>query len=72
MRPRSLLKHQIPIKTDHWDVTTPGYLEIDLVSHSGASASGEFLHTLDWVDIHTAWVERQPVLGKGSTAFSRH
>jgi hypothetical protein len=64
-RPGSLLKHQIPIKTDHWDVTTPGYLEIDLVSHSGASASGEFLHTLDCVDIHTAWVERQAVLGKG-------
>ena len=64
-RPGSLLKHQISIKTDHWDVTTPGYLEIDLVSHSGASASGEFLHTLDCVDIHTAWVERQAVLGKG-------
>lgn len=64
-RPGSLLKHQIPIKTDHWDVTTPGYLEIDLVSHSGASASGEFLHTLDCVDIHTTWVERQAVLGKG-------
>ena len=64
-RPGSLLKHQIPIKTDHWDVTQPGYLEIDLLSHSGASASGEFLHTLDCVDIHTTWVERQAVLGKG-------
>jgi len=64
-RPGSLLKHPIPIKTDHWAVTTPGYLEIDLVSHSGASASGEFLHTLDCVDIHTTWVERQAVLGKG-------
>ena len=59
------MKPQIPIKTDHWDVTTPGYLEIDRVSHSGASASGEFLHTLDGVDIHTTWVERQAVLGKG-------
>jgi hypothetical protein len=64
-RPGSLLKHQIPLKTDHWDVAMPGYLEIDLVSHSGASASGEFLHPLDCVDIHTAWVERQAVLGKG-------
>jgi hypothetical protein len=63
-RPGSLLKHLIPIKTDHWDVTTPGYLEIDLVSHSGASAAGEFLHTLDSVDIQTGWVERQAVLGK--------
>ncbi|MGH9668908.1 MAG: hypothetical protein ACRD3A_02195 [Terriglobales bacterium] len=64
-RPGSLLKHMIPIKTDHWDVTRPGYLEIDLVSHSGASAAGEFLHTLDCVDIHTGWVERQAVRGKG-------
>jgi hypothetical protein len=31
-RPGSLLKHMIPIKTDHWDVNRPGYLEIDLVS----------------------------------------
>lgn len=63
-RPGTLLKHQIPIKTDHWDVTTPGYWEIDLVSHSGASAAGEFLHTLDCVDIQTTWVERQAVMGK--------
>lgn len=64
-RPGSLLKHQIPIKTDQWDVTQPGYLEIDLVSHSGASAQGEFLYTLDAVDIQTGWVERQAVRGKG-------
>ena len=64
-RPGTLLKHQIPIKTDHWAVHQPGYLEIDLVSHSGASASGEFLHTLDSVAIQTCWVERQAVRGKG-------
>jgi hypothetical protein len=64
-RPGTLLKHLVPLKTDHWDVTQPGYLEIDLVSHSGASAAGEFLHTLDAVDIHTGWVERQAVRGKG-------
>lgn len=48
-------------------MSQPGYLEIDLVSHSEASAAGEFLHTLDCVDIHTTWVERQAVMGK-----SRH
>lgn len=64
-RPGSLLKHMIPIKTDHWDVTLPGYLEIDLVSHSGASAAGEFIYTLDCVDIATGWVEREAVMGKG-------
>ena len=64
-RPDSLLKHMIPIKTDHWGVALPGYLEIDLVSHSGASAAGEFIYTLDCVDIATGWVERQAVMGKG-------
>jgi hypothetical protein len=68
-RPGSLLKHMIPIKTDHWDVTTPGYLEIDLVSHSGASAVGEFIHTLDCVDIATCWVERKAVMGKGQSGI---
>ncbi len=66
-RPGSLLKHQIPIKTEHWDVRKPGSLEIDLVSHAGASAAGEFLHTVDGVDIHTTWVDRQAIRGK-----SRH
>jgi len=64
-RPGSLLKHMIPVKTEHWDVTLPGYLEIDLVSHSGASGAGEFLYTLDCVDIASGWVERQAVMGKG-------
>jgi hypothetical protein len=64
-RPGSLLKHMIPIKTDHWDVTLPDYLEIDLVSHSDPSAAGEFIYTLDCVDIATGWVERAAVMGKG-------
>jgi len=55
----------IPIKTEQWDVTQAGYLEIDLVSHAGANADGEYLYTLDAVDIHTGWGERQAVRGKG-------
>jgi len=64
-KPGTLLKHHIPIKTDHWDVKGPGYTEIDLVSHSGNTASGEFLHSLNVTDIHTAWVETRAVMGKG-------
>lgn len=64
-KPGTLLKHHIPIKTDCWDVTTPGFAEIDLVSHSGDSASGEFLHSLNMTDIHTTWVETRAVMGKG-------
>jgi len=63
-KPGRLLKHHIPLKTDRWDVAAPGFTEIDLVSHSGDCADGEFVHSLHVVDIHTAWVETRAVLGK--------
>lgn len=63
-KPGSLLKHHIPIKTEHWDVTTPGFTEIDLVSHSGNSAAGVFAYSLNQTDILTTWVETRAVLGK--------
>ena len=68
-KPGTLLKHHIPLKTDHWDVTVPGYTEIDLVSHSGARADGEFVHSLTLTDIHTTWTENRAVLGKGATGI---
>jgi hypothetical protein len=63
-KPGTLLKHHIPIKTDHWNVTEPGFTEVDLVSHSGERADGDFLHSLDMTDIHTTWVETAAVMGK--------
>jgi hypothetical protein len=67
-KPGLLLKHQIPVKTDSWDVSTPGFTEVDLVLHSGNSADGEFAHTLNVTDIHTSWTELRAVLGKGQAA----
>lgn len=64
-KPGSLLKHQIPIRTTHWDVTTPGFVEIDLVAHSGRSASGDYIFSLNLTDIFTGWVETRAVMGKG-------
>jgi hypothetical protein len=64
----ALLKHQIPIKTDCWDVDRPGFLEIDLVSHSGDCAEGLFAQTLNITDIHTAWDEAVTILGKSQQA----
>jgi hypothetical protein len=64
-KPGTLLKHHIPIKTDSWDVKSPGFTETDLVSHSGNSEKGEFIHSLNVTDIHTTWVETRAVMGKG-------
>jgi hypothetical protein len=64
-KPGSLLKHQIPLKTDAWDVTVPGFTELDLVAHCGDRAEGEFAHSLNVTDIHTTWVDTRAVLGRG-------
>ena len=64
-KPGTLLKHHIPIKTDSWDVKTPGFTQTDLVSHCANSEKGEFIHSLNVTDIHTTWVETRAVMGKG-------
>ena len=63
-KPGTLLKHHIPVQTERWNTTAPGFTEIDLVSHSGDCAAGEFVHSLNVTDIHTTWVETRAVLGK--------
>jgi hypothetical protein len=63
-KPGTLLKHHIPIRTDNWDVTVPGFGEVDLVSHCGNCGEGKFAYSLNFTDIHTAWVETGAILGK--------
>ena len=70
-KPGTLLKHHIPVKTDSWDVTTPGFAEIDLVSHSGNSGEGEFAYTLNLTDIHSGWTESRALLGKGQVGVQQ-
>jgi transposase InsO family protein len=67
-KPGAMLKHQIAVKTDSWDVKVPGFTEVDLVSHSGNAASGEFAYSLNVTDLHTTWTETRAVLGKGENA----
>jgi transposase InsO family protein len=67
-KPGTLLKHLIPLRTDHWRVKMPGFAEVDLVSHSGDSASGEFAYSLNLTDVHTGWTETRAILGKGRQA----
>jgi hypothetical protein len=65
-RPGSILRHEIPIRTfTEWTDARPGFLEVDLVAHCGSSTEGFYLCTLCAVDITTAWVELEPVWGKG-------
>jgi len=66
-KPGTLLRKQIPIKTNQWDETLPGFLEADTVAHCGTSMAGMFAFTIDCVDIATGWTEQRAVWGKGET-----
>ena len=44
---------------------------MDLVSHSGNAASGEFAYSLNLTDLHTTWTETRAVLGKGEAAVAQ-
>jgi hypothetical protein len=66
-KPGTLLRKQIPIKTNQWDESRPGFLEADTVAHCGESVSGMFAYTIDCVDIATGWTEQRAVWGKGET-----
>jgi len=58
------LRHTVPAGRIPWDETEPGHFEVDLVHHSGPSAAGLYVHTLQLVDVATAWSERVAVLGR--------
>lgn len=54
-RSGSFLRENIPIKTSSWNESVPGHLEVDTVAHCGDSLAGDFIYTLDVVDIATGW-----------------
>lgn len=66
-KPGSLLKNQIPIRTDNWDVNRPGFCEADTVAHCGASLSGDFVWSLTVTDIFSTWTENRAIWGKGAS-----
>ncbi len=67
-KPGSIIKKQIPIKTNQWDESVPGFIEADTVAHCGNSTAGGFIFSLNCVDIASGWTEQRAVWGKGQIA----
>jgi len=65
-KPGSLLKTQIPIRTEHWDATVPGFVEADTVAHCGDSLAGNFAWSLTLTDIMSGWTEVRVTWNKGA------
>lgn len=68
-RPGTLLRSQIPIRTEHWEVKGPGYIEADTVAHCGLSMAGEFCWSLTLTDVHTQWTQTRAVPNRGQAAI---
>jgi hypothetical protein len=62
-RPKPLTRG-IPMQRIPWNTAQAGHCEVDLVHHSGPNASGQYVHSLQMVDVATGWSERRAVLGR--------
>ena len=61
--PSAAIRRSVPVRTfDGWDDLPPGFVEADLVAHSGPTAKGSFVQTLVLTDIATGWTECAPLL----------
>ena len=67
-RPGTLLRKDIPVRTEHWDVAGPGWVEADTVAHCGNSMDGDFCWSLTVTDVHTQWTETRGIWNKGQHA----
>ena len=61
----TLLKSSIPIRLTEWNTQEVGFAETDTVAHNGGDPSGEFIYSLDIVEVCTGWSEQYAVMGKG-------
>jgi hypothetical protein len=58
------LTRDIPMIRIPWDEQEPGHFEVDLVHHCGPTASGEYVCSLQMLDVAIGWSERAAVLGR--------
>jgi hypothetical protein len=64
------VRRSVPLRTfDGWDDPAPGFIEADLVAHSGPTAEGSFIPTLTLTDIATGWTECAPLLVRKQTVL---
>ena len=55
---------EIPMGRLPWDEKQPGHFEVDTVHHCGAATVGEYVHTVQMVDVATGWSERIATMGR--------
>jgi hypothetical protein len=68
-QPPNRFLREVPMRRVPWETESPGTFEADLVHHCGLVPEGEYLHTLQLVDVATGWSERVAILGRSQAAM---
>ncbi len=64
-KPGTLIKAQVPVRTDNHDITEPGSIEADSVAHCGGSLLGNLVSSVNLTDIVSQWTQTRAVSNKG-------
>lgn len=62
--PENQYQREMPAYCIARDVAEPGHLEMDLVHHCGTATEGEYIYTLQVVDVATGWSACRAILGR--------
>ena len=62
--PPNPLTRSIPAGRLPRHLPDPGHFEVDLVHHCGPTPDGQYVHTLQLIDVATGWSERVAILGR--------
>jgi IS30 family transposase len=70
-RPQSnSLRKQYPTCKIAWNIEEVGHFEVDLVHHGGVNSNGEYIHTLQMIDVATGWSEIAAIFGRSNRVVS--
>jgi hypothetical protein len=63
-RKRNTFKEVYPMRRIPYDIPQPGHFEVDLVLHCDEDNAGEYIHTIQMIDVATGWCGIQAVFGR--------
>jgi hypothetical protein len=65
-RPGTLLRRQVPTRSDPPDTGKPGSVEADTVAHCGDTTAGDYVNSLAFTERFSGWTENRAVWNKSS------
>lgn len=61
---RNTFKESFPMRRIPYNTPDPGHFEVDLVMHCDENHAGEYIHTIQMIDVATGWCDIQAVFGR--------